>query len=74
MCTQNHPRCTDWLPIFYVMPLDFPDGSCKDTLLTDCIKCHENPERLLYDCYIVIVDLDVVNHLTKTDRTKAGGH
>jgi len=65
MCTQNHPGCTDWLPIFYVMPLDFPDVSCNDTSLTDCIKYHESPERLLYDYYNVIVDLDVVNHLYK---------
>lgn len=52
---------------------NFPDVSFNDTSLVDFIKCHENPERLLYDCYFVIFDLDIVNYLTQTDRTKVGG-
>lgn len=75
MCPQNHPvqtGCTDWFRFSIWCLWNFPDVSCNDTSLIDCIKCHKNPERLLYDCYFVIVDLDVVNYLTKTDRTKAG--
>lgn len=78
-CTQNYPIHTKLVIQtgcqFSIGGLcNFPDVSCNDTSLVDCIKCHENPERLLYACYFVIIDLDAVNYLTKMDRTKVGGH